>query len=61
MDRLKLFNSSTRRSNEQIAVADTDSYSVEQILAHRGDSDARATLEFKVKWLGYPIANDNTD
>jgi len=40
---------------------DTDSYIVEAIVGHRGDHRKASTLKFKVKWLGYEYANDDTD
>ena len=61
VDRLKLFTPAQHISNEDVAVADTDQFIVERIITHRGDTSKRSTLEFKVKWQGYPIANDNTD
>lgn len=61
VDRLKAFNQSDLVSNEDIAVADSNMFIVEQFLAHRGNNKKRATLQFKVKWQGYPIAGDDSD
>lgn len=61
VDRLKAFTPSDQISNEDAAVADNDDFIVEKFLAHKGNAKVRATLQFKVKWLGYPLANDETD
>jgi transposase InsO family protein len=39
---------------KEVALTDNDLYVVEKVMAHKGDSKKRSTLEFKVKWLGYP-------
>ena len=39
---------------KEITLTDNDLYIVEQILAHQGNPKAKKSLEFKVKWLGYP-------
>lgn len=61
VDRLKRFNPSQQISNEDAAVADTDSWIVERILSHKGNPKVRESLSFKVKWQGYPLANDGSD
>jgi hypothetical protein len=33
---------------------DLQEFTIETILNHRGDKKKRSTLEFEVKWLGYP-------
>ena len=37
----------------EVARHDTNEYLVEKILAHRGSFDAKRSLVFKVRWLGY--------
>ena len=61
VDRLKEFTPSDQISNEDVAVVDKNDFIVEAILAHKGKTKPRSNLQFKVKWLGYPLANDNTD
>jgi hypothetical protein len=65
VDQLKLFKQEDDAQPEDIAeLAATDKdnqYIVEQIIGHRGNYKKSSTLSFKVKWLGHPIANDNTD
>jgi hypothetical protein len=54
--RLKRFNPPPRYTNEdlvQLAAQDHNEYVVEAILDHKGDSDRKKSLFFKVKWKGY--------
>ena len=61
VDRLKLYYEDPNYSSAEVAAMDTDSYIVEAIVGHRGDHRKASTLKFKVKWLGYEYANDDTD
>lgn len=38
---------------EEVALSDSQSFIVEQILAHKGNVRKKTTLHFKVKWMGY--------
>ncbi len=55
VSRLSLFHyDATRTSPADAAHADRREFTIETILNHRGDKKKRSTLEFEVKWLGYP-------
>ncbi len=55
VSRLSLFHyDATRTSPADAAHADRQEFTIETILNHRGDKKKRSTLEFEVKWLGYP-------
>ena len=51
---LKLFVYDPARVNpEEIAYRDDQSFTVENVLLHRGDTKKNSTLEFLIKWQGY--------
>lgn len=41
-----------------VALADTQHFEVEQILAHRGEGNKRSEYEFKVRWVGLSAEDD---
>ena len=62
IDRLKPYNVDDNMTPVEAATADQpDVFVVESILAHKGNPRQPNTLSFKVKWQGFPIANDASD
>lgn len=64
VDQLKLFQQEDDAQPSDIgelAAIDNDVYIVEKIIGHKGNFKKANTLHFKVQWLGYPLANDESD
>ena len=41
-----------------IAAKDYSEFPIEQVLAHRGDTNKKRELEFKVRWQGFSASDD---
>ena len=64
VDQLKLFHQEDGADSSELAelaATDQDKYIVEEIIGHRGNPKKTSDLSFKVKWQGYPVANDESD
>ena len=43
---------------KDIAVANEGEFYIDRIISHRGDTNRRSRMEFKVRWLGYTEDDD---
>ena len=46
---------------KDIAVANEGEFYIDRIISHRGDTNRRSRMEFKVRWLGYTEDDDTWD
>jgi hypothetical protein len=52
------FYDPTNVDPKDIAIANEGEFYIDRIISHRGDTNRRSRMEFKVRWLGYTEDDD---